>query len=213
MGYSEYNFLNPFLQLVLYCAVFQYVSSGRRTAPAVRIIRIFSVIITVAGLLTLLGYLPGIDIKTVRIFIFDSVKESAYRMAFISAINLSLTGIILFLSVSRWRSLKYLIYSFIVFIFTTSFIGILGYLADISEIFESVLFGGVGFYSLVVFIFIATGIAAFILVNEEFVITLEQKLLAGFAFSGIIIIFVSVNSGERIKMLRKSGQQVDTYSC
>jgi PAS domain S-box-containing protein len=180
----------------------------RKNRTAVRIIRIFSILITITGFLTLFGFPSGIDIGTDNIIIFRPVKDTAYQMAIISAINISLTGIILFLLVLRLRRFKFLIYSFIVFIFTTSAIGLLGYIAGISEISESVLFGGVGFYALLGFILIAPGIAAFILVSEEFVINLEQRLLAGFVFSGIIIIFMSINSGERIKMLRKSEQQL-----
>jgi PAS domain S-box-containing protein len=201
---SVYGYIKPGLA---FCFIFGGISIcllWRRNRNAVRIIRIFSVIITLTGLLTILEYLSGIENGIDRLFIFSPAGASNFRMALISAINISLSGIILFFSVSKWRKYKYLIYSFVVFIITTSLIGLLGYTTGISDIFDSVLFEGVGFYALVDFILIAAGISTFILVTEEFVITLEQWLLTGFVFLGIVIIFVSVNSGERIKMLRKS---------
>jgi PAS domain S-box-containing protein len=167
--------------------------------------RLFAVIVVLTGLLTLFQYIFSVNFGIDELLFKETGNAIATvnpgRMAPNTALNFVLLGIVLFAFSFQKTERNFLTLLLFIVALSISLIGLLGYVAGLTE-----LTGLAGYTKMAVntssaFIILSIGIFFTMYKKMKTRDTLEYKLLSGLTFASVLIIFVSIISMMGIKSL------------
>jgi len=163
-------------------------------------------IIFLIGFLTMAEYVLGVNIGIDELFVPDELPTTATyyagRMSPISAINFMLISIGLFtLNREKTAVYQFIYLSFIAFISIVTLIGI-NFITDIPTFIRLAVHVSIGFFILSVAIYYAQPVL-------QYKIGFEQKLIASFASSIILLTLISVLSTFYVDRLTDTTRSVE----
>jgi PAS domain S-box-containing protein len=177
-----------------------------KTNINIRISRGLCTIIFLMGFLTMAEYVLGVNIGIDEFFVHDELSTTATyyagRMSPISAINFMLISIgLLTLKNEKTAPYQFIYLSFIAFISIVTLIGI-NFITDIPTFIRLAVHVSIGFFILCVAIYYAQP-------DLQHKIRFEQKLIAGFVASIILLTVISVLSIFYIDRLTDTTKSVE----
>jgi len=194
-------------------AGFALVLLQRRNALAILLVRFFSVMITLVGLLTLSQYLIGVDLRIDEILFREPgilvATSSPGRMAPNTALNFLMLGIAFFILTHPKFHHGLFVEFLLIFPLLLSFLGLLGYLTPLTELTGPAAYTQIAANTAVAFILLSLGMIMTALGRQQAPITIEQKLFAGFTSAATIISFISFLSVSGIQSLMQGGEWVE----
>jgi PAS domain S-box-containing protein len=177
-----------------------------KTKAAIRISRALCAIIFLIGFLTMVEYALGVNIGIDEFFVHDELSTTATyyagRMSPISAINFMLISMgLLTLERKKAATYQFIYLSFIAFISLVTLIGI-NFITDIPTFIRLAVHVSIGFFILSVAIYYAQP-------DLQHKIRFQQKLIAGFVASIILLTVISVLSIFYIDRLTNTTKSVE----
>lgn len=159
------------------------------------ICRVLSIIIVILGILTSLEILFKFDFGIDNLLFSNSpgpiIGAESTRMAFNAAISLVLVGIIQIALSFKTKSFLFFIEFCLVFAFSISLLGLIGFIFGLAEFSESTGYKDMAILATLLFIITCVGLFFIFFHEEGIIISIDQQLLAGLVFIGTTIVYKS----------------------
>ena len=170
---------------------------------------IMACITLLAGSLTLAENLAGLNLDIDNIFGVESLRALKPRMLMLSAINVTMTSILVLLLSVKWKRINIIIHVLYMLTFASALIGLVSISLDFTEVVQTDLFDGITVFTSSTFMFLTTGAELILLRRTNFIIPAGYKLMLGVVFTGILVLFIAYVSNNRIISMRNANSRVN----